>query len=74
MKTTVFIKPNTKHDERVEVGDDHVYTIYIKAPAVDGKANLAATKLLAKHFGIALSKVCLARGATSRYKMFEVDL
>jgi hypothetical protein len=28
---------------------------------------------LAKHFKVALSKVKLVRGATSKYKIFEID-
>ena len=53
--------------------DDGSLTVYTKAPAVEGRANLAAVKLLAKHFGVSSSKVKLVRGATSKYKVFEVD-
>ena len=73
MKISVLIKPNSRHREEVVVGDDGVLTIYTKAPAIEGRANLAAVKLLAKHFGVAPSKVKLVRGATSKYKVFEVD-
>jgi UPF0235 protein mflv_3569 len=73
MKISVRLKPNSRHREEVVVGDDGVLTIYTKAPAIEGRANLAAVKLLAKHFGVASSKVKLLRGATSKYKMFEVD-
>lgn len=73
MKISVLIKPNSRHREEVVVGDDGVLTIYTKAPAIEGRANLAAAKLLAKHFGVAPSKVKLVRGATSKYKVFEID-
>ena len=73
MKTSVYLKPNSRHREEVVVGDDGLLTIYTKAPAIEGRANLAAVKLLAKHFGVAPSKVKLVRGATSKYKVFEID-
>jgi len=73
MKISVHLKPNSRHREEVVVGDDGVLTIYTKAPAIEGRANLAAVKLLAKHFGVSSSKVKLLRGAASKYKMFEVD-
>ena len=73
MKFSVHLKPNSRHREEVVVGDDGVLTIYTKAPAIEGRANLAAVKLLAKHFGVASSKVKLVRGAASKYKVFEID-
>jgi uncharacterized protein len=73
MKISVHLKPNSRHREEVVVGDDVLLTIYTKAPAIEGRANLAAVKLLAKHFGVASSKVKLVRGATSKYKVFEID-
>lgn len=73
MKISVHLKPNSRHHEEVVVGDDGVLTIYTKAPAIEGRANLAAVKLLAKYFSVAPSKVKLVRGAASKYKVFEVD-
>ena len=73
MKISVHLKPNSRHREEVAVNDDGSLTVYTKAPAIEGRANLAAVKLLAKHFGVASSKVKLLRGAASKYKVFEVD-
>ena len=73
MKISTRLKPNSRHREEVVIGDDGVLTIYTKAPAIEGRANAVAAKLLAKHFGVAPSKVKLVRGATSKYKVFEVD-
>ena len=72
MKISVHLKPNSRHREEVVVGDDGSLTIYTKAPAVEGRANLAAVKLLAKHFGVPSSKIKLLRGAASKYKIFEI--
>ena len=73
MKISVHLKPNSRHREEVVPNDDGSLTIYTKAPAIEGRANVAATKLLARHFGVAPSKVKLLRGAASKYKVFEVD-
>lgn len=73
MKISVHIKPNSRHREEVVKNDDDTLTVYIKAPAIEGRANAAAIKLLAKHFKVASSKVKLVCGATSKYKIFEID-
>lgn len=73
MKVSVRIKPNSRHREEVVKNDDDTLTVYVKAPAIEGRANAAAIKLLAKHFKVAPSKVKLVRGATSKYKIFEID-
>ena len=73
MKISVYIKPNSRHREEVVRNDDDTLTVYIKAPAIEGRANAAAIKLLAKHFKVASSEVKLVRGATSKYKIFEID-
>ncbi len=73
MKISVRIKPNSRHREEVVKNDDDTLTVYVKAPAIEGRANAAAIKLLAKHFRVASSKVKLVRGATSKYKIFEID-
>ena len=73
MKISVYIKPNSRHREEIVKNDDDTLTVYVKAPAIEGRANAAAIKLLAKHFRVASSKVKLVRGATSKYKIFEID-
>ena len=73
MKISVHLKPNSRHREEVVMNDDGSLTIYTKAPAIEGRANAAAAKLLAKHFGVAPSRVKLLRGATSKYKVFNID-
>lgn len=73
MKISVHIKPNSRHREEVVKNDNDTLTVYVKAPAIEGRANAAAIKLLAKYFKVALSKVKLVRGATSKYKIFEID-
>lgn len=71
MKISAKIKPNSRHREAV-ANDDGSLTIYTKAPAIEGRANLAAVKLVAKYYGVAPSRVKLVRGVTSRNKIFEI--
>lgn len=73
MKISTRLKPNSRHREEVVTSDDDSLMVYTKAPAIEGRANVAAAKLLAKHFGVAPSKVKLVRGAASKYKVFEID-
>ena len=73
MKISIHLKLNSRHREEVVSNDDGSLIVYTKAPAIEGRANLATVKLLAKHFGVAPSKVKLVRGAASKYKVFEID-
>lgn len=73
MKISAHLRPNSRHREKVITNNDGSLTIYTKAPAIEGRANLAAAKLLAKYLGVAPSKVKLLRGASSKYKIFEID-
>lgn len=72
MKISAKIKPNSRYREEVVANDDGSLTIYTKALAIEGRANLAAVKLVAKYYGVAPSRVKLVRGATSRNKVFEI--
>ena len=73
MKITITIKPGSKHREEVVVNDDGSLTVYTKQPAVEGKANEAAIRLVAKHFGVSKTQVAILRGHTARHKTFQVE-
>jgi uncharacterized protein (TIGR00251 family) len=69
---SVRVKPGSRKGPLVEVGPEGDLTIYVREPAVEGKANAAVAKLLAKHLGVPSSHVELVSGATSRVKRFRV--
>jgi uncharacterized protein len=69
---SVRVKPGSKKGPLVEVGDDGALTIYVQERAVEGKANEAVVKLLAKHLGVPRNRIELVSGATSRLKRFRV--
>jgi len=68
----VRVKPGSRKGPLVDVGADGELTIYVQERAVEGKANEAVVKLLAKHLGVPPSRVELVSGATSRVKRFRV--
>ena len=49
-----------------------LYIVSTKERPVEGRANEAIIKLLAKYFGVPRSQVRLISGATSKRKVFEV--
>lgn len=68
-----LIKPNSRKGPLVEEQADGTFHLWVRAPAVEGKANKAAAELLAAHFGLPKSAVRLTAGATARHKRFEID-
>ncbi|GAC81273.1 DUF167 domain-containing protein [Gordonia malaquae] len=68
----VTVKPNSRKGPLVEVTDDGAITVYVREPAVEGKATKAVGVALAKHFGVPKSRVELVSGATSRIKRFRI--
>lgn len=74
MKIHVRVKPNSRHRQEVAKNPDGTYTIYTKAPAVENKANTSAAVLLAEYFDVPKSCVRLSKGATAKYKIFEVSV
>jgi uncharacterized protein len=69
---SVRVKPGSRKGPLVETAADGELTVYVREPAVEGKANEAVVKLLAKHLGVAPSRLDLVSGATSRVKRFRV--
>jgi uncharacterized protein len=68
----VRVKPGSKKGPLVEVAEDGELTIYVRDPAVEGKANEAVVRLLAKHLDVPRSRLELVSGATSRVKRFRI--
>ena len=56
------------------VRETPIYKVEVREPPVDGKANKAIVKSLAKYFNISQSRVVLAKGESSKIKVFELDL
>lgn len=50
-----------------------VLLVRVTAPPVDGRANVALCRLIAKRAGIGVRGVSIIRGAASREKVLRVD-
>ncbi|MEV0110659.1 DUF167 domain-containing protein [Nocardia sp. NPDC050799] len=67
-----MITPNSRKGPLVEALPDGTLHLWVRAPAVEGKANRAAAELPAAHLGVPKNAVRLTGGATSRRKRFEI--
>ena len=72
MRLAVRVIPNAKRTEFSGQREGES-VLRLNAPAVEGKANKAAVEFLAKHFGIARSRVTLVSGEKTRHKVFELE-
>lgn len=68
----VRVTTRARHEELVGMRDG-VLIARISAPPVDGRANRALCRLIARRAGVAPSKVTIVRGEHSRDKLVRVD-
>jgi uncharacterized protein (TIGR00251 family) len=69
MIINVRVKPGSKKGSLVQPNlIDDTLVVYVREPAVDGKANRAVIELLADYYGVSKSQVEIIRGHTSRTK------
>jgi uncharacterized protein (TIGR00251 family) len=59
--------------EQIAAGPDGAYAVRVTAPPVDGRANEALRRLIAKRAGVAPSRVAVVRGEKARDKIVRVD-
>ncbi len=72
MRYLVFVKPGSKRGPLVEIDDSGKLTIFARESAIDGKANEATIKLIAKHFNVPKTSVKIIRGHKSKQKLIEI--
>lgn len=69
----IFVTAKTKaRAESVECLDETHFIVSVKTLPIEGKANAAITKLLARHLGIPIADISLRSGSTGKRKVFEV--
>ena len=68
----VRLQPRASRDEIVGWRDDKL-VVRVAAPPVDGAANRALCKLLARAAGVAPSRVSVVRGERGRDKLVRLD-
>ncbi|MBI2024635.1 MAG: DUF167 domain-containing protein [Candidatus Harrisonbacteria bacterium] len=78
MRIIVHAHPRAKEEkvEKISVpdsgSDQKEYKVSVKEPPVKGLANAAIAKALAQYFNIALPRVRLVSGFSSKTKIFEI--
>ena len=67
----VTVKPNSKKGPLI-MADGNQLTVYLREKPVDGEANTAFIKLLAKHFNVAKTQITIKTGHTGRKKLISI--
>jgi uncharacterized protein (TIGR00251 family) len=68
----VRLQPRARRNELLGLRDG-VLLARVSAPPVDGRANLALCRLIARRAGVAASSVTIVRGQRSRDKLIAVQ-
>ncbi|MBL1173976.1 DUF167 domain-containing protein [Pantanalinema sp. GBBB05] len=68
---SVKVKPNSKQ-QSVRQEADGSFTVHLKSPPVDGKANTELIQLLTKEFNVPKSWIRIKSGLSSRSKLIEI--
>ena len=74
MKNMIFevtVKPNSKKGPFI-LENAGKLTVYLREKPIDGEANTALIKNLAKHFNVSKSQVVLKSGQHGRKKLVEI--
>lgn len=71
-KLVVRVTPRARRDEVVGWRDG-ILRLRVLAPPVEGKANAAVAKLLARALGVSTRDIAIARGSRSRDKQVVVE-
>lgn len=71
MKITVIVHPNARKP-RIEKDLMDMMHIYVNAPPLEGKANMAVIESLAKYFDTKKNKIILISGEKAKVKVFEI--
>lgn len=73
-RIAVRVTPRASRDAVEGFDDAGVWRVRVTAPPVDGAANEAVARLLARALGLAPREVVLARGERSRVKYFDLPI
>jgi uncharacterized protein len=71
-QVTVRVQPRSRH-AGIDAMRHGVLVVRVNEPAIDGRANRAACRLIAKRLGVPASKVTILRGQTQRDKLIAVE-
>lgn len=69
----VKVKPGARQSRLVPSADGQSWVADVKAPPVDGRANLELIGLVAAEFGCRRSDVSIQRGSNGRLKLVRIE-
>ena len=70
-KLKIRVIPNAKKTEFAGSRGDEI-VLRLNAPAIEGRANVAAVEFLSRFFGVSRSAVVIIGGERSRHKIVEI--
>jgi len=73
MKIKAKIKLKAKEEKCEKIGENN-FVIFVKNAPIEGRANEAIIKILAKYFNVAKLRIKIISGLKSRQKIIEIDL
>ena len=71
MKISVRVKPGAREEKVEEIGEGQ-FAVWVREPPIEGRANRAVMDALARHWGVASSRVFIVSGHASRQKVVEI--
>lgn len=69
----VVVKPGSKKGPYTQLGIDGPLLVCVREPALEGKANKAVIKELARYYEVPKPHIALKSGETSKYKAFIIS-
>jgi len=69
---SVLVKPNSKKGPLVVENTTGELTVYLREKPIDGEANQALVKILAKYFRVSKSQINIKTGSKGRHKLIEI--
>ena len=73
VKISVRLQPKASREELRVWDEGGVFRVRVKEAPVDGAANAALVRLVAKHLGISRGAISIIHGATGRNKILKVE-
>lgn len=71
MKYFLKVKPGAKQEKIEQIGKD-TFSVWVREPAKENKANFAVLEAIAKYFNVGISRVRFVSGVKSKEKVVEV--
>lgn len=73
MKVTVRVKTGSKKGPLVQPALDGSLLVYVREPAIEGRANAAVEELLAEYYDVLKKNIQMIAGHKARIKHYEIS-